>query len=68
MNLAMCHFLIMLINIISKCQLYPKTNQLVREIKQVILEGLVEVWLTVLAKFCTQTFHLVKLISIFSSN
>ena len=32
MNLAMCHFLIMLINVISKCQLYPKSNQLVREI------------------------------------
>ena len=68
MNLAMCHFLIMLIKLISKCQLYPKSNQLVGEIYQVILEGLVEVWVTVLAKFCTQTFHLVKLISIFSSN
>ena len=28
MNLAMCHFLIMLINLISKCQLYPKSNHI----------------------------------------
>ena len=64
MNFAKCHFLIVLINLISMCQLYPKSNQLVR---QIILEGWVDIWLTVLDKFCTRAFHLIKLISIFSS-
>ena len=49
-------------------QLCLINNHLVTEIQVLILEGLMEIWLTVLARFCTQTFHLAKIISIFSSN